>query len=359
MGVKGYKIDRGEEDEMAVYEQNVQMGLFEELCYETMVEKWGPSNFYSFARSVVDRSRSKANIWNGDSHSNFTGLAYSVASGIRSGIMGFSNWGSDTGGYIRGVNDPGEELWARWMWFSTFSPVYEIMVGTNHTPWYPPYTSRLMGVLKASANEHTRLVPFIKSHTYQATQSGIPLMRALFLGFPNDKAAHTITDQYMFGNEFLIAPIVSSGGRRDVYFPNGVKFLEYFNRTQVHLGGTTHSISLPWESIPVFVREGAIVPTGDVFQGNFKWSKWEPYLEIEVYPGYGVWESVFEYFGGGKEAVEIRMNTDEKGKSVEVIYGVLGVNATLVVFGKGGAKRFGLEEGGGKVVLEGFESLFG
>ena len=52
VGVKGYKIGRGEEDEMAAYEQNFQMSLFEELCYETMAEKWGPSNFYSFARSV-------------------------------------------------------------------------------------------------------------------------------------------------------------------------------------------------------------------------------------------------------------------------------------------------------------------
>lgn len=97
------------------------MTLFENLCAETMEEKWGKSNYYNFARSVVDRSRTRTYIWNGDSHSNYSGLAYSVASGIRAGLLGFPQWGSDTGGYIRNLNDPAEELWARWSRL-TFSP---------------------------------------------------------------------------------------------------------------------------------------------------------------------------------------------------------------------------------------------
>ena len=121
LGVKGYKIDRGEEDEMPVYEQNVQMGLFEQICYDNMKSRWGESNFYNFARSVVDRSRARTAVWNGDSHANYTGLAYSVASGIRAGLLGFSQWGSDTGGYVRvtgNTQSPTQELWARWMHFS-------------------------------------------------------------------------------------------------------------------------------------------------------------------------------------------------------------------------------------------------
>lgn len=99
-----------------VWEQNIQAALFDQLCYETMVEKWGEGNFYDFTRNAVDRSRSKTAIWNGDSHSNWTGLSWSIASGIRSGLIGFSQWGSDTGGYIRDLDDPHQELWSRWMW---------------------------------------------------------------------------------------------------------------------------------------------------------------------------------------------------------------------------------------------------
>lgn len=148
---------------MLVYEQNIQMALFEQLCYETMIEKWGKGAFYNFARSAVDRSRSTTAVWNGDSWANFTGLAYTVASGIRSGLIGFSQWGSDTGGYIRLPDQPSEEVWARWMWFSAFSPVYEIMIGTNHTPWYPPYSNDLVKVLKQTTDVHHELMPTIKS----------------------------------------------------------------------------------------------------------------------------------------------------------------------------------------------------
>src|ERR1700761_2182777 len=124
------------------------MQLFEQLCETSMASKWGKNGFYNFARSAVDRSRALTNIWNGDSHANFTGLRYSIASGIRAGLLGFSTWSSDTGGYVRSPNlvadQPTPEVWARWMHFSAYSPVYEIMIGTNHTPWYPPYPSRLV-----------------------------------------------------------------------------------------------------------------------------------------------------------------------------------------------------------------------
>ena len=98
VGVKGYKIDRGEEGEIPDWDQNIQMDKFLKLAYQTMVQKWGPSNFYNFARSAVDRSRQYTHVWNGDSAANFSGLAYSVASGIRAGLVAFPIWGSDTGG---------------------------------------------------------------------------------------------------------------------------------------------------------------------------------------------------------------------------------------------------------------------
>ena len=137
MGIKGYKIDRGEEDEMPESEQNIQNILFDEICHRTMADYWGEGNFFTFTRSAFDRSRSQVAIWNGDPQATFEGLRYSVASGIRSGLIGFSTWGSDVGGYLRGddPDKPSEELWARWMQFGAFSPMYEIMVGTGHTPW--------------------------------------------------------------------------------------------------------------------------------------------------------------------------------------------------------------------------------
>lgn len=321
-----------------------------------MEEKWGPHGFYTFTRNVVDRSRSKTNVWNGDSHSNYSGLAYSVTSAQRAGLMGFSTWGSDTGGYIRGTNDPSQELWARWMWFSAFSTVYEIMVGTNHTPWYPPYTQELVEILKTTANLHHDLVPFIRSYTYESTQTGLPVMRAAFLEAPTDQKTWNLKDEYFFGSEFLVAPIINAGGKRSVYFPEGSKYLEYFGKKEVHSGGSTTEVSLGLDSVPVYVKAGSIIPTGDVNKGNNLWTRdWKPHVTIEIYPSWDVPKSEFMYWNGRKQ-VKIEVVTMKKSKTVTIsIDGDLGAEASYSIYHKGGCKEGTLSR---RVVVHNVDALF-
>lgn len=366
IGAKGYKIDRGEEGEMPDYVQNEQMALFLQLAHDSMSAQHGVSKFYNFARSAVDRSRAVTHIWNGDSHANFTGLAYSVASGIRSGLIAFGIWGSDTGGYTRegGALSPSEEVWARWMWFSAFSPVYELMLGTNHTPWYEPYTQRTVDVLKQTANLHAELTPFIKSYAYLGSVTGLPIIRALFLEAPRDKKTWEVPDSYFFGEEFLVAPIVAEGGSRSVYFPLGPseKYLEYFEKKDVHAAGTTANVTLPVTSIPVYVKQGAIIPRGDIFQGNARWLQdWEAFLYIDVFPSWDVPVSKFTYYDGeGKDgrAVEIRLVADRGNGTLRVDYGDLGVEAAVLWHLKSGPKEVNLNRGGGFTVLRDVELLF-
>jgi alpha-D-xyloside xylohydrolase len=334
----------------------------EQLLYDNMKSTWGESNFYNFARSAFDRSRSRTGVWNGDSHANFSGLAYSVASGIRAGVIAFSQWGVDCGGYIRSSGEPTEEVWARWMHFSAWSPVYEIRVGTGATPWYAPYTPRLVSILKETANLHTALFPYIKSLTWEAAQTGIPAIRGLFLEYPADKKVYTTTDAYAFGSAFLVAPIVNPGGTRQVYFPEGAQFLEYFNKTDVYVGETSTDVQLELEYVPVYVREGSIVPTGDIFQGNAKWvENWQPSLDIEVFPSWNVPRSTFEYYDGERtknRGVPIEMTTNRYSGSVTVEYGALGAPATLLVYGKNSVRKVTLNERGGLVTIDNFQSAF-
>ncbi|KAF2736593.1 hypothetical protein EJ04DRAFT_551144 [Polyplosphaeria fusca] len=368
VGVKGYKIDRGEEGEMPDYVQNEQMTLFLQMAHDTMVEKWGPSKFYNFARSAVDRSRAVTHIWNGDSYADFTGLAYSVASGIRSGLISFGIWGSDTGGYARpGALTPTEEVWARWMWFSAFSPVYELMLGTNHTPWYPPYNQTTVEVMKTTANLHAELTPYIISYAHQAHRTGIPIIRALFLEAPDDNRTWAVNDQYFFGEHFLVAPIVTSGGSRSVYFPHGNtnKYLNYFQKKEVHDAGTTHNISnLPITASPVYVPQGAIIPRGDIYQGNAKWIKdWRPSLTIEIFPSVERGEVRFQYFVGEnarRNVSELKMTLYNGlfAKTMRLEYDDLGVEATALVWHKDGSKEVTLNRGAGIVEVEFNETLF-
>ncbi|KAH8816725.1 glycosyl hydrolases family 31-domain-containing protein [Xylogone sp. PMI_703] len=361
IGVKGYKIDRGEEGEMPELEQNIQDVLFRQLCYESMEEFYGPTGFHNFARSAYDKTKHLTRVWNGDAHSNFTGLAYTVTSSIRAGLLGFSHWTSDTGGYVRGANDPSPELWARWMQFSAFSPEYVLLLGTNHTPWYPPYTQQTLDILKQTANLHHDLIPYIRSYEYGAVTTGVPIVRALFVEEPSDSKAYGINDEYFFGDFFLVAPFVEEGGHREVYFPKGSKYLEYFSKSTVVSGGTTRSISLGVTDWPVYVREGALVVRGDVVQANNKWTKhWAPSLTIEAYPSFDVSKTVFQYYRRDtNRAATITMTTSQKkGGEVTFTWEDTGVkDLTLVVYTK--HKPISVKLGkSGQHSITGVKSLF-
>jgi alpha-glucosidase (family GH31 glycosyl hydrolase) len=104
--------------------QNENVTLFAKLVREGLVARQGEEVFV-IARNVNDTGRRYAGVWNGDSRSDFTGLAYSVAAGLRSGAVMMPVWGSDTGGYLRG-SGLSEEVFARWYGFSAFSPVMEV-----------------------------------------------------------------------------------------------------------------------------------------------------------------------------------------------------------------------------------------
>ncbi|KAK5273342.1 hypothetical protein LTR40_013890, partial [Exophiala xenobiotica] len=138
--------------------------------------------------------------------------------------------------------------------------------------------------------------------------------------------------------------------------------------------GSSATVVLEWEESPVYVREGSVVVKGDVYQGNNKWTgtdgeSWSPSLTIEVYPTYkaGYAEASFPYYTGkDSEVVGINVVADEKAKTVTVQWsGDLGVPGTpqVVVYGKSGARNgtvtAPVSGKGGKVIVEGFESIFG
>lgn len=248
--------------------------------------------------------------------------------------------------------------------FSAFSPVYEIPIGTNHTPWYPtetnPYTPELVDVLKETTDLHYDLFPYIKSYTYQAHKTGLPVIRAAFLEAPGDHETYTMHGAYFLGSELFIAPIANPDGRRFVYFPKGTKYLEYFNKTSVHEGGTSVEVEMDVHAVPAYVRAGAIVPRGRIYQGNDKWTEgWTPELTIELYPSPDVPEATFLYYNGEKDVeVTIVMKVDPATNDVVVEYGALGFDGCFVLYGKGCELKKSLDANGGSVTFHDISSLF-
>lgn len=135
-------------------------------------------------------------------------------------------------------------------------------------------------------------------------------------------------------------------------------YLEYFNRTQIHPGGSTITVSLDTNSIPAYVCAGAILAKGDIYQGNNKWtSDWKPSLEIEVFPSPDVPVTMTPYYNG-EDYVEVKMEVEAQCRYVVVEYGAVGINGTIKVVTKGGTIEAPLKAGGGYAVFENVESIF-
>ena len=168
LGIKGYKIDRGEENEMPDSLVNQNAILFPKLAAEGLRDAYG-DDFLMFTRNTNDTARKYTAVWNGDTRSTFGGLAASVKNALRSGMIDFPMWGSDTGGYIR---VPDKELFARWLEFSAFSPMMEVLLGPKRTIW-DDYDDELVAIAKTYVTAHHDLIPYTESLMHEAVRSGM------------------------------------------------------------------------------------------------------------------------------------------------------------------------------------------
>ncbi len=324
LGVKGYKIDRGEEDEIPLAEENLNAILFPKMAAEGLRDTNG-DDFFMFTRNVNDTARKYTAVWNGDTRCTFAGLEVSIKNGLRSGTINFPMWGSDTGGYIR---VPEKELFARWLEFSAFSPMMEILIGPKRTIW-DDYDEELVGITKTYVAAHHDLIPYTRSYLYHATQSGMPVMRPLIFAYPGDASFSDSWDEYLYGDGILVAPVTTAGAvSRIVILPEG-RWINYNDKRTVYEGSKTVTAAAPLGTIPLFVREGAIIPRGDVVKLNNDWQEnWSPNLRIEIFPS-GKASSEFSYFTGeGVQTIMAAPTAD--GLIVE--FGDLGAPGVLELY---------------------------
>jgi len=326
LGVKGYKIDRGEEGEMPEQAENQLAVLFPQLSAEGLSAAYG-NDYFSFARNADDTTRKYAAIWNGDSWSSFEGLQVSIKNGVRSGVIDFPMWGSDTGGYFA-PPAADNELLARWLEFSAFSPMMEVLLGPKRTLW-DDYSEEVVGIAQRYVSTHHDLIPYTRSAMYQATQTGMPIMRALILAYPDDQRLSDMWDEYLYGDGLLVAPVTAAQAtERGVYLPPG-RWMNYDDKRTVYAGGSTVKAAAPLGAIPVYVREGAIIPRGDLVQLNNNWeANWTPKLRLEFFPS-GKAKSQFDYYTG---AGVQRIAVGPEGDGFRIEFGDLGPPGTVEVY---------------------------
>ena len=225
---------------------------------EELIQKDLKGNGVLFIRSVTAGANGLGFLWGGDNQSSFSpenGLPTVVTAGLNAGLSGMPLWTADLGGYLKsGAPDP--QLFMRWTEYAAFSPVMETLSTSNLLPW--DYGDQALAVYKKFSTLHMSLFPYRYAAAQQAAKTGTPIMRALVLDYQDDPQARLARNEYLFGPDLLAAPIVDQGTQRTVYLPQG-DWLDYWTG-KPFTGGRTIVADAAIDSIPLYVKQGAILP---------------------------------------------------------------------------------------------------
>ena len=223
-----------------------------------------------FARSVTTGALGTGFLWGGDNEANFStenGFPTVVTAGISAGISGMPLWGADIGGYLKQPDTPNPLLLERWTEFAAFTPLMEVMSSANIVPWTfdkksgdknSPSGTPALDIYRRYAVLHMSLFPYRYAAAQQSVKTGMPLIRALVLNYQDDPKARLIKDEYLFGPDLLVAPVIDENTSRVVYLPTG-QWLNLFTGEPI-TGPKTVIANAPVDTIPVYARRGTILP---------------------------------------------------------------------------------------------------
>jgi alpha-D-xyloside xylohydrolase len=265
MGVDSFKTDFGEriptdvvyhDGSDPVKMHNHYPVLYNETVFTLLEEVRGKGDAMVFARSAHTTAQKFPVHWGGDCYSTFESMAESLRGGLSLGLCGFGYWSHDIGGF-EGLPPP--EVYKRWVAFGLMSSHSRLHGSSSYrVPWN--YNGEACDVLRFFTKLKCRLMPYLYAAAVEAHTEGVPMMRAMVLEFPSDPACATLERQYMLGSSLLVAPVLTEDGSVDYYLPEGR--WTHLLTGEVQVGGRWHQAKHDFLSMPLFVREGAIIALG-------------------------------------------------------------------------------------------------
>ena len=215
---------------------------------------------YSVCRSGSSGIQKYAQTWCGDNFTSWTSLQYNIPIITGMGLSGQPNEGADIGGFAGPA--PEEELFVRWVQNGIFQPRFSIHSASNDNTVTEPWMFRdSADIIRQAILLRYRMTPYLYSAEYEANKTGAPIMRALVYEFQDDPKVYDENFEFMFGHDLLIANVIEKGATtRKVYLPAGCKWYDWNNNFACYEGGQTIEVPVDITSIPMFVREGAIIP---------------------------------------------------------------------------------------------------
>ncbi len=277
-GVNGFKLDRSEElvpetndiilnDGRTAREvRNEYPILYVKTVNESCKKIYG-DDFILIPRAGYSGSSKYSGFWGGDIGSPPEGLRAAIIAAQRSSIIGFPIWGSDIGGYWQGDLD--REVCARWLAFGCFNPIMEFGPTEDRAPWNmdsePNYDTTLIAIWRLYAKIHASLANYTFNHVKQAHETGMPVIRPLFLEFPEQEEAWNDWQTFMYGEDILVSAIWQKNKKsHTLYLPANVKWIDAWNLGKVYEGGQYIEMETPIYKIPIFIRAESEVKLGDL-----------------------------------------------------------------------------------------------
>lgn len=306
-GVKGHKIDRGDES-FPVYEtwhdatpaaerRNKYAWLMAKTHDEVLRQTWGEEQL-TFTRAAIHRSQAYLSaIWGGDPRTTWEGLQSNFANAMRSSFMGFPVWGTDVGGY-QGDGYIPEDLYIRWMQAGSVTGLFEIKLdgaggsGRDRMPWQ--YNKKFQERFRKICEDRMKFIPYLYSLATTSAQTG-PLMQPMAYRHLQDKNTYALWDQFYVGPAILVAPVFNAGTSRSVYLPKG-EWRSLDNPSVMYRGGTRITVAADLDTLPRFVKANSIYVTGNLYRGNDRgWRVDAPQLTIHAFPGESTTKETFRY----------------------------------------------------------------
>jgi alpha-glucosidase (family GH31 glycosyl hydrolase) len=283
-------------------------------------------------------------LWSGDVYSKWETLKTHIPIALNTALSGIPYWGTDIGGFVP-TPEFTAELYLRWFQFGAFCPLFRCHGRTwkLRLPWgwntgdpgpveinnyngaaIPDgsqlHDTRVEPICRKYLELRYRMLPYLYSVVRECATTGMPIMRALWLHFPDDPKAVECGDEYLWGKSILVAPVVEKGvTTRKIYLPRSTWY-DFWTGERIE-GGREITRPVDLETMPLYVRAGSIVPLGPVKQ--FVAEKVDEPLSLTIYPGadasFLLYEddgSSFNYRKG--EWIGIRMNWNDASKKLRL-----------------------------------------
>jgi alpha-D-xyloside xylohydrolase len=285
LGVSAIKVDFGEAAPANGIWSNGRTGFYEHNLYPLRynkavadITKETTGENIIWARSAWAGSQRYPVHWGGDAESTDQGMATELRGGLSLGLSGFSFWSHDIGGFTAtSVQGMDKDLFARWMAFGMLSSHSRCHGIAPKEPWL--YGDEFMAKFRTIDEMKYKLMPYVYAQAKDSSEHGLPMVRALFVEFPDDPGSWLVDDEYLYGSSLLVAPLMHEGETaRSVYLPPGT-WIDY-QTGQSYSGGWR---TIEAGAIPeiILVRDGTVLPHIALAQSTqqMDWSK----IELEVF----------------------------------------------------------------------------